>query len=186
MKKSKKLISLVVAAVMALGIVLAPMFAMAQDSPTVGGKEWGVFRITSTKEKTIRMVGTTAAGKKKAPWFVVVSKYKLDKSYYDVYRTEYYTVTRIAKDAFKGTTCVAVSLPTTIEKIDAGAFNGSKAKLVSIKADIAPKAAVGMLKGSKAAKVTIKVPKAQVAAWKKAAKAGKLGIAGSKIVVKAR
>ena len=192
MKKSKKLISLVVAAVMALGIVLAPMAAVAKNAPTVGKKNIGVFRITSPKAKTIRLVGTTdALGKKannkgkKAKSITIVAKYQLDKTFYPSARKGTYTVTRICQNAFNKTAATKVILPATVKKIDAGAFKGAKAKTIAIRAKLSPAKATNMLKGTKASgKITIKVPKAKVTAWEKAAKAGKLGIKGSRIVIK--
>ena len=183
MKKSKKLISLVVAAVMALGIVMAPMAAVAKDSPTIGKLNIGVFKITSVKGKTIRLVGTTSKGKK-AKSITIVSKYKLDKRYYKVFRTDNYTVTRIAKGAFKGTKAAKVILPATTKKIDAGAFKGAKAKTIVIKAKISPAAAKGMLTGSKVKSVTIKVPSSKVKAWKAKAKVKNYFGKGIKVTIK--
>ena len=193
MKKSKKLIGLIVAAVMAFGIVVLPATSFAQNAPTVGKKNIGVFRITSPKAKTIRMVGTTDALKKtannkgkKAKTITIVSKYKLDEDFIPSARKDSYTVTRIAKNAFKSTVATRVNLPSTVKKIDAYAFNGSKAKTLTIK--IASKSLKkttvrGMLKGAKATKVTILVPRAKLAAYKKFMTKANLG-GKAKITVK--
>ena len=193
MKKSKKLIGLIVAAVMAFGIVVLPATSFAQDAPTVGKINIGVFRITSPKAKTIRLVGTTDALNKtannkgkKAKTINIVSKYKLDESFYPSARKDSYTVTRIAKNAFKGTVATRVNLPSTVKKIDANAFNGSKAKTLTIKiaSKSLKKATVrGMLKGAKATKVTILVPRAKLAAYKKFMTKANLG-GKAKITVK--
>ena len=79
-----------------------------------------------------------------------------------------------------------VNLPSTVKKIDANAFNGAKAKTLTIK--IASKSLKkttvrGMLKGAKATKVTILVPRAKLAAYKKFMTKANLG-GKAKITVK--
>lgn len=160
MKKSKKLVSLIVAAVMAFSVVIAPAAAFAKGAPTIGAKKWGNFVITSVNPAQIKLKSLTKAGKKKTS-FTVCATYKLDSKFTDQ-KTKYKVV-----------------------GVQAKAFSGSKAKTIVIKASFKPAAAKNMLVGSKAAgkKVTIKVPAKQVSAWKAAAKKGVFG-KGFKVTIK--
>lgn len=160
MKKSQKLVSLIVAAVMAFGMIVAPVEALAVGATSLGQKKWGNFQITNVKKPQIVLKNLTKSGKKKKS-ITIKASYKLQKNKFTDTKTSYKVV-----------------------GIKKGAFKGSNAKVIKIKASFAPKKAAGMLKRTKAKKVTIKVPKKQVKAWKKYAKKGKLGLSGKKVTIK--
>ena len=160
MKKSKKLISLIVAAVMAFGVLVAPMEALAVGATSLGKDKLGNFVISSVSKKQVKLKNLTKKGQNKTK-ITITKTYKLQKTKFTDSKTNYKVI-----------------------GIKAKAFKDSKAKTIVIKPSLKPATCTNMLKGIKTTgKITIKVPKAQVSAWKKAAKAGKLGIKGSRIVI---
>ena len=178
MKKLSKIVSLAVAAVMAFGVLVAPVEALAQGTTTDGTADNGAYTVTSTKSKTLALTGVAEDSMSKKTLVIGSTIEATGKN------AGTYKVTVVKTNAFKGAKATKVSLPKTIKKIEKKAFNKSKAKTIIIKANLKPAKARNMLKGTKAKKVTIKVPAKQVKAWKKYAKAGKLGLKGTKVVIK--
>ena len=182
-----KIVTVVVAAIMALGIVLAPTAALAKNAQFQGSKDHGIFKITNApSNKICRLVGLTATGKKQTK-LTINKTYKLDENYVASARTTKYTVTRIVAKAFNGSKVKTLVLPTSLKKIDAKAFYGSKAKTLTIKLKsknlTKAKTIKNAFKGSKAKKITFKVPKSKLSAYKKVLTKKNLGTKAT-IVVK--
>ena len=157
-KMSAKIQAAVMAIVLAFGVAV-PALAMDTPGANVGTKNAGMY--TAHSNKTLELHTLTAKAKK-AKKVTIGSKIK--------YSNGTYKVVSVAKNAFKGAKATQVTLPSTIKKIKSGAFNGAKAKklTVTIKSrSLTKKAVKGCFKGAKATKITVKVPKSKLKAYKK-------------------
>ncbi len=178
-KQMKKIVASVVAAAVAVMLVLPAGVALAKGTTTLGKNEVGVYKVTSVKTKELTLFNIN---KKKAKTVKIGTTIKATGQ-----NAGSYKVTRVAKNAFKNSAATKVILPNTIKKIDAQAFNGAKAKKLTItikSTKLTKKNVKGMFKGAKATKITVKVPKKKLKAYKKIFTKKNTGAKG-KVVVKA-
>ena len=128
--------------------VVAPQPVPQKEEPAkVGGVTGSKVDTSKAGNAAIGSMGTT----KKTQVFVS-AKIKVNGVKYNV--------TRVKKNAFKNCTkTTSVVLPSTLKKIDSGAFSGSKLKTITFKSSKIPTVTKGAFKGLNTSKMTIKVNK---------------------------